>query len=203
MRCLHFSSCDENNEDRLARIRPVMDHFNTKMQSIYSPGKELTLDESMVLWRRRLVFRQYIKNKRHKYGVKLYMLREPNGLVQKFTIYCGSTDVLSGVGHTSKVVQYLLQERLHQAHSVYMDRYYNSYELALDLLQKRTYCTGTLNIKRKNNPRVIQLAKLRPGESKSLFYNGVHIGNDKKKQKQNKEPLSSTTIKFPNFSLDI
>nr|XP_022902544.1 piggyBac transposable element-derived protein 4-like [Onthophagus taurus] len=176
MRCLHFSSDDKNNKARLARIRPVMDHFNTKMQSVYSSGKELSLDESMVLWRGRLAFRQYIKNRKHKYGVKLYMLTEPNGLVQKFTIYHGSTDVLGGAGHTSKVVQYLLQDRLHQGHSVDMDRYYNSYELASYLLQNKTYCTGTLNIRRKNNPRANQEAKLKPGDNKSLFYNGVHIG---------------------------
>lgn len=54
-----------------------MDHFNNKMNTIYCPGKELSLDESMVLWRGRLLFRQYIKNKRHKYGIKLYVLAEP------------------------------------------------------------------------------------------------------------------------------
>jgi len=43
----------------------------------------------MILWRGRLVFRQYIKNKRHKYGVKLYMLTEPTGLARKVLIYSG------------------------------------------------------------------------------------------------------------------
>ena len=28
----------------------------------------------MMLWKGRLVFRQYIKNKRHKYGIKLFEL---------------------------------------------------------------------------------------------------------------------------------
>lgn len=34
-----------------------------------------------VLWRGRLRFRQYIKGKRHKYGVKLYTLTEHQGFL--------------------------------------------------------------------------------------------------------------------------
>lgn len=49
------------------------------MKEVYEPSKNLSLDESMVLWRGRLVFRQYIKNKQHKYGVKSYLLTEPWG----------------------------------------------------------------------------------------------------------------------------
>lgn len=36
-----------------------------KFTTVYSPGKELSLDEAMLLWRGRLSFRQYLKNNRH------------------------------------------------------------------------------------------------------------------------------------------
>lgn len=75
------------------------------MNMIYYPDKELSLDEAMVLWRGRLLIRQYIKGKCHKYGVKFYMLLEPNGLNLKFPIYSGKTDqILSGKDHAIKVV---------------------------------------------------------------------------------------------------
>lgn len=76
MRCLHFAKNEpeKSTTDRLYKIRPIIDFFNNKMVSLYYRGQQLSLDESMVLWRGRLVFRQYIKNKRHKYGIKLYML---------------------------------------------------------------------------------------------------------------------------------
>ena len=45
------------------------------MSNIYVPEKELSLDESMVLWRGRLVFRQYIKNISHKYCIKPSIFR--------------------------------------------------------------------------------------------------------------------------------
>lgn len=64
-RCLHFSRNplpgEQTPADRLFKIRPVLDYFNSRMNDIYYPSKELSLDESMVLWRGRLVFRQYIK----------------------------------------------------------------------------------------------------------------------------------------------
>lgn len=76
LHCLHFATNpgeQEQQVDRIYKIRPIIEHFNNKMNQIYYPGKNLSLDESMMLWKGRLVFRQYIQNKRHKYGLKLYM----------------------------------------------------------------------------------------------------------------------------------
>ncbi|KAJ8938693.1 hypothetical protein NQ314_011372 [Rhamnusium bicolor] len=66
------------------------------MADTYYPDKMLTLDESMVLWRGRLTIRQYIKNKRHKYGVKLYIVTEPDGTIIKFAVYTGQLDDFGG-----------------------------------------------------------------------------------------------------------
>jgi len=84
----------------------------------------------MVLWRRRLVFRQYIQNKLHKYGIKLYMLTEPAELVLKFAVYTGVFDDMGGKCHASKVVLHLMSEKLENGHSLYMDNFYNSFDLA-------------------------------------------------------------------------
>ncbi|CAH2216733.1 jg18069 [Pararge aegeria aegeria] len=82
----------------------------------------------------------------------------------------------SGQGHASKVVFKLLEERLDSGHHVYMDNYYNSYGLAVKLLDRQTYCTGTLRKNRRDNPVEIGTIPLKKGENKSLFLNGVHIG---------------------------
>lgn len=88
-RCLHFSRnplpAQEIPADRFYKIRPLIDYFNTRMSDIYYAGKELSLDESMVSWRGKLVFRKYIKNKkRHKYGVRLYFLTESDACQTAF-----------------------------------------------------------------------------------------------------------------------
>lgn len=72
MRNLHFSdnAANPNKTDRLFKTRHLINYFNNKMNHIYYPGKELSLDESMILWRGQLLFWQFINNKRHMYGVK-------------------------------------------------------------------------------------------------------------------------------------
>lgn len=73
-RALHFTRNPREGEpiprNRLYKIQSILNYFNSKMEEVYEPSKNLSLDESMVLWRGRLLLRQYIKNKRHKYGVK-------------------------------------------------------------------------------------------------------------------------------------
>ena len=59
------------------------------MKRIYSPTENLSLDEPMVFWPGRLTFRQYIKEKKHKYGAKFYELCESDGFILGSFIYSG------------------------------------------------------------------------------------------------------------------
>lgn len=180
MRCLHFSKTwkegDEIPEDRLFKIKPVVDYFNNVMRKVYSPKKQLSLDESMVLWKGRLIFRQYLPNKRHKYGVKLYMVTEPDGLILKFVVCGGQHDVLGGKDHVKKIVMHLLSDYLDQGHSIFMDNFYNSFDLAKMLLARNTYCTGTLRKGRKGSANDVICAKLKKGESKAMYLDHILIG---------------------------
>lgn len=111
MLSLHFANNPDSKEivtDRLHKIRPILNFFSRKMANVYYPSKEISLDESMVLWRGRLIFRQYIKNKRHTYGVKLYMATEPNDIILRTQVYTGTLDDIGGKGHATKVMLNLL-----------------------------------------------------------------------------------------------
>nr|CAI5850747.1 unnamed protein product [Callosobruchus analis] len=78
-----------NTEDRLFKIRPILEKVVENIKSVYSPGQHLSIDEAMILWRGRLSFRQYIPNKRHTYGIKLYELTTDNGYILNIIIYVG------------------------------------------------------------------------------------------------------------------
>jgi len=66
----HFCNNDKQVEgDRLFKLRNICDLLISQFQSVYTPEKEVSIDESMVLWCGRLIFRQYMPGKRHKYGV--------------------------------------------------------------------------------------------------------------------------------------
>lgn len=86
---------------------------------------------------RTIVLQIYIKNKKHKYGVKFYLLTEPNGLILRSIVYSGVTDSMAGVGHAEKIVNSLTEDFQDAGHSLIMDNYYNSVLLAERLLEKK------------------------------------------------------------------
>ena len=81
LKCWHFSDNSNKNadEDRLYKSRPLLDLLKVRFSSVYIRGSVITIDETMVPWRGRLLFKQYIPGKAHKYGVKIYKLAATNG----------------------------------------------------------------------------------------------------------------------------
>ena len=114
---LHFGDEPQQPDGRLAKERFLINQLNNTMPEIYTPHKELSLDESMMLWRGRLVFRKYIKNKRHRYGVKFFELCTDDGLVLKIQIYSRTkfTDTES-LGQTGSIVLHLMKPYLNKGY---------------------------------------------------------------------------------------
>ncbi|KAF7282652.1 hypothetical protein GWI33_002191 [Rhynchophorus ferrugineus] len=180
LRALHFADNPQNHEpkpvDSLYKIRDFIEFFNRRMSQVYYPGRNLSLDESMALWRGRSMSRQYITSKRRKYGIKLYMLTEPDGMVQKILVHKGAGNTEIGrKGHSSKVVLKLLEGKLNKGHCIYMDGFHNDISLAKDLLENGTYVTGKLRKNRKNIPVDVLVKKLNKGELVSKYSNGVSV----------------------------
>ena len=107
----------------------------------------------MVLWRGCLIFHQYIPGKRHKYGVKLYMLYEHIGYVWNVLENCGKMDSLSGFSHAGTVVLKLMKKLLDRGHALYLDNFYTSVPLAEVLLNRKTLICGTLRKNKKHLPK--------------------------------------------------
>lgn len=83
----------------------ILDKVLENIKNAVYPGQHLSIDESMILWRGRLAFRQYISNKRHKYGIKLYELTTHDGFVLNIIVYTGKgTLVAEEATHTEAVV---------------------------------------------------------------------------------------------------
>ncbi|KAI4485674.1 hypothetical protein M0802_012623 [Mischocyttarus mexicanus] len=140
--------------------KPILDNF----QTAYSPSKALSLDESLLLFRGRLSFRQYILGKKARYCVKLF---EPNtlvGYVLNIEIYEGKSHNIEKTSKTSSLVLRLMQPYLNKRHHLFMDNFYNSVELSKELLKHKTHTTGTLCPNRKGNPQEVTSKKLKKGE---------------------------------------
>lgn len=103
-------------------------------------------------WRGRLVFRQFIPSKSHKYDIKFFKLCLPHGYTHKFKIYIGDEDSETNIdkdtglplGLSEPVVLHLCQNVLDNGRTLYIDNFYTSVSLAKSLLKRKTHLVGTL-----------------------------------------------------------
>ncbi|KAG8225555.1 hypothetical protein J437_LFUL002072 [Ladona fulva] len=77
---------------RLTKVRPLIDLIHGKFQTTITPGESIVIDESMVPWKGRLFFRQYLPGKSHKYGIKCYKLCTPELYTYNLQVYTGKTN---------------------------------------------------------------------------------------------------------------
>ena len=57
---------------------------------VYARGKNISMDESLVLFKGRLNFKQYITSKIARFGIKLYQLCTFSGILLDFMEYHGN-----------------------------------------------------------------------------------------------------------------
>lgn len=106
------------HRDRLFKLRPLIDHLFEHFQLAYTPGPSVAVDETLLLWKGRLHFRQYLPLKRSRFGIKMFSLAEDSGYIYRFRIYTGKEDPMTSVsavlpaecqrfGISEKIVVYL------------------------------------------------------------------------------------------------
>ena len=96
-RSLHFQNNQDplynpNDPDRdgLFKIRTLIDMVRQKFSSVHYPPENLTVNESLVLYKGRLLYKQYIRTKRTRYGIKMFELATADGILLDFMIYQGN-----------------------------------------------------------------------------------------------------------------
>jgi hypothetical protein len=162
----HFSNNDnkDSNQDKLFKLKPILDLLKVRFSSVYMPGSIVSVDETMIPWRGRLLFKQYIPGKAHKYDVKMYKLADINGYTWHFVIYTGQQDPMAGLGHAEAVVMNLLDGLSGCYRTVVVDNFFASISLAKRLLEQDTYLIGTLRSNRAGSGHEVVQKKLKLGE---------------------------------------
>jgi len=97
-----------DSDDRLRKIRPVVDHLRDVFSSSFLPSRYVSVDESLLLWKGRLGWKQYIPKKRSRFGTKTYELFDSHtGYLWNFVVYTGKT-AASTVSDMSSSLQVVL-----------------------------------------------------------------------------------------------
>ena len=163
-RCLHFNDNEQApdpndpDRDRLYKIRPLIDHINRICKLVYVPPREVSVDESLILFKGKLFFKQTIRTKRARVGVKMYPLCTFDGITMSLRIYSAQAipfeDVQSDYefSKTEQIVLNLMQPYLDKGYHVYTDNFYTSPQLAKYLHERHTHICGTIRPNRKDFP---------------------------------------------------
>ena len=129
---------------------------------LFNPFQKLVIDESLILFKGRVAFKQYIPSKRHRFGIKIFVLCDcETGMILDVIVYSASDiDVPKddNLGFGGSVVKELLSKYLGQGHILYTDNYYTSPTLSSFLHENNRGSCGTVRV---NMPKH---NKLRKGE---------------------------------------
>ena len=119
-----------------------------------NPGKDVVIDETMILWRGRLLFRQYIPGKAHKCGVKLYKLCTVEGYTWNLKVYCGKDERDSSTKlHSENVVMTLMKDLLMTGRELYEDNFYTSLSLTETLFANQVFLCGLCGSEEKETQK--------------------------------------------------
>ena len=155
----------EAGYDPLFKVRPLINDLSVTFSKYYRPDVHLSIDEMMIGTRCRIPFLQYLPKKPTRFGIKVWVISESKtGYVLDFQVYTGATDDVLKDGLGYRVVMDLIEQYQHKAHCLFVDNFYSSPKLFIDLLEKEVYCTGTIRTNRKMFPKeLIPNTKMKPG----------------------------------------
>ena len=151
----YFHCADSNNyvprgeegHDPLYEVREHIDILTDRFRLCYSPGRELSIDESMIGTKCRVPFLQYMPKKPTKWVIKVWVCADANtAYVQTFSVYTGKSNDTEFAGKqlAFRVVMKLLKDYIDKHHKVYFDNFYTSPQLVVTLLKHKTYSSGTV-----------------------------------------------------------
>ena len=163
LRYLHFADNNTEEKGKLRRIQLIMEYLRHKFQGAIIAWENLCVDESLMLWKSRLSFKQYIPTKRRRFGVKLFMLCDcDTKVVLNFIVYTGVETEIDNhpeVGLSGSVVLSLMENYLEKNHTFFVDNWFSSPLLFERRLEQKTKAYGTVRKNRGGMPAFGKLAK--------------------------------------------
>ncbi|KAM3875240.1 piggyBac transposable element-derived protein 4-like [Diretmus argenteus] len=142
--------------DKLFCLRPLYDDIRDACKAHYHPRRALSVDERMVATKAKTGMTQFMKDKPTRWGIKLFVLADAeNGYTIDFNIYHGKSHrPTTGFGLSYDAVMDLVKPAyLGTGYHVYVDNFYTSPKLFLDLASLKFGACGTYRENREGVPR--------------------------------------------------
>jgi len=167
--CLHFVDTSKPLPDTathvehcLWRIKPFFDSIVKNFRDVYIPGQNIAVDESLMLYKGRLRIKQYLPKKKARFGLKLYQLCESgSGYIWNSIVHTGRADQMELVESmdgltSSRIVLTLVEHLLGLGYLLFMDNFYSSPALFVQLFSRQTDAIGTARSGRRGMPGTLR-----------------------------------------------
>jgi len=138
---------------------------------MFSPGQNISIDESTIAFKGRVIFKRYNPQKPTKWGIRVYTVADSEtAFICGFVPYFGkpTTDSLvrPDIPFKTRIVLHLIQKIQYdcpaEGRHAYTDRFCTSLDLASESLTMKTHTTGTIVPNRKNLPPEVSTVFLFP-----------------------------------------
>ena len=177
-----FHLCDNDNYvprgqegyNPVHKLGTIYSVVTGNFSDVWKPGKNVCIDEGVIPFRGKVLFKVYNPDKPDKYGVKSYQLCDSsNGYCCRFEIYTGvNQEPPSAKGKTYDLVMRLMQPYLNVGRCLYVDNYYTSPTLFAELYRQNTGACGTARY-RKGIPQEFKRAQVKKKGDKFVMNNGT------------------------------
>ena len=144
-----------NAGDKLHKIRYTLDKVRTSFMDKFVPYQNVTVDEAMMPFKGRLGFKQFMKDKPVRFGIKLWVAADAQTAYYNMEVYTGKhgQQVNKLMGLSAWVMIGLTKPIHNFGHIIFTDNFYTSPVLAKYLSSKGTYLCGTMRPNRIGSPQ--------------------------------------------------
>ena len=89
------SNYDANDSGRgkLFKVKDIVEFLVRRFKTLYIASENSSIDEELLLYKRRLSFEQYIPSKRARFGIKLFSLCEDSCYFRNSFVYLDKTTI--------------------------------------------------------------------------------------------------------------
>ena len=127
-----------------------------RFTAVYAPSQNLSLDETLIKFKGRVQFRQFLPLERSKFGLKGFVIADAlTGYVLNTSIYTGKERPAASKHLAMRVVLNLTEPYAHKGYRLFVDNWYTSVPLSLELERRSILACGTVRGNRKFLPKEI------------------------------------------------
>jgi hypothetical protein len=165
------STSDHSLRTSTQKVSNFLKYTDARFREHFIPGQNLSVNESVVGFKGKILFITYNPKKPTKWGICVYVLADSStSFIYTFIPYHGKitteSHIKSDLPFTSRIVLQLFHNIRQtwpdiSSYHIFTDRFYTSPTLASELSKVRCHLTGTVMNNRKDVPAVVKKPKLK------------------------------------------